>query len=499
MMNLMESVKGFLNRGDNEDVTSKIDPDNVINDLTNDQTQYVGSFFDDNESLLTYSDRETLLKSQSNKIERYRKLAMEPDVSDAIDSIVNEIIFSIDDKQPIQMTINEENDALKTALDKSFSKITKLMNVRRNIYSIVKSGYVDGQLVFHTPYHKNLKKGIHSISLIDPCLFMYDGEDQKFKYSESKDYEKTTFNKAKVENAEKYVYDFEEIVREDFGLYNNNMVLGYLEYAIKSANVLQTLEDLLVPMRFSRSVSRRVFNVDIGDVASKRGAEVMKEYQNKFKYKKAYNNDTGEISNQQHITSMVEDYWFANRSGGKGTTVDTLDETGNLGELDDIIYYSKKLYRAMKLPSSRSPYSDEISQFDYDASQTTQEDVEFYMLVSRLRIVYTSAIKEILKREVISTGIMSEEEWDEKEELIEIRFANENAFIENMKTNQFMAKLDVFSTVQEYQGKLFSVRRILKDVFRFTDKEIEDEFKEIAKEEKDPLFANFYKEDEDEF
>lgn len=498
-MNMMESVKTFLSRGNDEKVSSKVEPTNQIKDLTYDQTHYVGSFFDDNENEMTYSDRETLLKLQADKIKTYRKLSMEADVSDAIDSIVNEIIFSIDDKQPVQLTVNEENEALKTALEKSFEKVTKLMNVRRNIYAIVKSGYVDGQLVFHTPYKKDITKGIESISLIDPVLFMYDTEIQKYKYSEAKDYENNMFNRGTIRNPESYLYDLEEIVREDFGLYNNNMVLGYLEYAIKSANVLQTLEDLLVPMRFSRSVSRRVFNVDIGDIASKRGAEVMKEYQNKFKYKKFYNNETGEIANQQHITSMVEDYWFANRSGGKGTTVDTLDETGNLGELDDIIYYSKKLYRSMKLPSSRSPYSDEIAQFDYDSSQTTQEDVEFYMLVSRLRMVYTTAFKEILKREVVSTKILSEDEWLEKEDIIEIRFANENSFIEKMKTSQFMAKLDVFSTVQEYQGKLFSVQTILRDVFRFSDKEIEDEFKLIQKEEKDPLYANFYKEEEDDF
>ena len=499
-MNIIESVKGFLVKPPKNQMSSKVDPQNTITDLTNDQTYYVGSFFDESDTTMSFADRESLLKQQSNKIKAYRKLSMDADVSDAIDSIVNEIIFTIDDKQPIQLTVNEENKALQDALNDSFIKVSKLMGIRRNLYNIVKSGYVDGQLVYHLSYdEKDTKDGIKKINMIDPAMFFYDPEDEKYKYSITKDMENTCFNHHSVINPDDYLYDPEEIVREDFGLYNSNIVLGYLEYAIKPANVLQTLEDLLVPMRFSRSVSRRVFNVDIGDLPIKRGKEVMKEYQNKFKYKKFYNNETGEISNQQHITSMVEDYWFANRSGGKGTTVDTLDETGNLGELDDIIYYSKKLYRALKLPSSRSPYNEEVALFDYDNSSITQEDIEFFMLISRLRIVYTSAFKEILKREVIATGVMSEKEWIDKEDLIEIRFANENSFIEKMKTNQFMAKLEVFATVQEYQGKLFSVETILKDVFRFSDEDIKKEFEKIQKEEKNVLYAKFYQKDEEDY
>lgn len=499
MGKLYESVKQFLSI-ETKELSSKVEPDNINTDLTSDQTYYVGSFFDGNiDNELTYTDRENLLKQQSHKIQLYRKVSMEADVSDAIDTIVNEIIFSYDDKQPIQLTVNEENDALKDALNKSFKKIIKLMKIRRTLSIIVKSGYIDGQLISHLAYDKdNTINGIQSIKLLDPCMFYYDQDIKKYKYSESKNLERSHFRRSSAIDQENYQYSIEEIVREDFGLYNNYLILGYLEYAIKPANVLQTLEDLLVPMRFSRSVSRRVFNVDIGNLPNKRGMAVFRGIQQKFKYKKFYNNETGEITNQQHITSMVEDYWFANRSGGKGTTVETLDETGNLGELDDIIYYSKKLYRALKIPSSRSPYNEESSVFDYDSSQVTQSDIDFYMFISRLRIMFTSFIKEILKREIISTKIMSEKEWESKEELIEIRFANENAFIEKMKTSQFMANLEIFATTKEYQGQLFSVNTILKDVFRYSDDDIDEELLKIKNEEKDPKYANFYKNDDDE-
>lgn len=497
-MRITEVVKSFMKQPEStrDQESSNVEKDNVLVDLSNnDLYPNTVAFFDEAQNgIMGQTKKRDIVHKQKDKITSYRQVAMQTDVTDGIDEIVNEIIFNYDDQIPLQIEIDEENDKLVEAITEKFDKVLKLSNVRRNLFQIVKRGYIDGQIVMHTAYDKkNTKGGIRSIKMIEPCGLYFDAKDNTYKYmNDDRSY-------LAVEKTGEQ-YSIEEIVREDFGLYDGHLNLSYLEYAIKPANILKTLEDLLVPMRFSRSISRRVFNVDIGDLPAKRGAEVMREYQNKFKYKKFYNNDTGEVSNQQHITSMVEDYWFSNRSGGKGTTVDMLDESGNLGELGDIIYFVKKLYRSMKIPASRINIDPEAdNEFDYESTRVTKEDMRFFMFISRLRQVYSSLFKEMLKREVISTGIMSEQEWDDKEESIEIRFANENTFIEKMKIDNFMTKLGIYAEAQEYQGKLFSVNTILKDVFRFSDEEIEEEFKKIQKEEKDPLYTKFYQVEEDDF
>ena len=252
-------------------------------------------------------------------------------------------------------------------------------------------------------------------------------------------------------------------------------------------------------MRFSRSISRRVFNVDIGDLPNKRGLEVMNEMQAKFKYKKFYNTESGEVTNQQHITSMVEDYWFANRSGGKGTTVETLDETGNLGELNDILYFYKKLYKSMKIPLSRiSIDPDSDHSFNYESTETSKEDMKFFMFISRLRSVYCEALKEILKRECIYSGtIKDEKEWESIEDDIDIFFTNDNSFIEKMNLENFIKRVEIFGNLQEYNGKLFPIQKILKDIFRMDDDEIDENFKAIQKEEKDLKYAKFYASEEE--
>ena len=492
-MILTEIVKSFLKQPNEikDDGSSTVSQQNVLVDLTNNDTYpNTGSFFDNDQfsgGLFGKSEISDIIFKQKEKIMKYRQLAMTPDVTDALDEIVNEIIFSYDDAIPLQIDVNEENEKLVNAVTEKFDKIVKLVNVKRNLFQIVKRSYIDGQCIMHCAYdQKNTKNGIKSIKMIEPAMLYFDTKSNTYKYMSE---DKTVV----LQHTDKTAFSIEELVREDFGLYDGKINLCYLEYAIKPANILKTLEDLLIPLRFSRSISRRVFNVDIGDLPAKRGAEVMRDYQGKFKYKKFYNNETGEVSNQQHITSMVEDYWFANRSGGKGTTVDVLDESGNLGELDDILYFARKLYRAMKIPSNRIDINPEGDKdFSFDETRTTKEDMKFFMFISRIRQVYSSLFKEILKREIISTGIMSEQEWDDKEDLISISFVNENKFIEKMKLDNFMSKLEIYQTASEHQGKLFSVNTVLKDIFRFTDEEIEEEFKKIQEEENDPLYAKFY-------
>lgn len=493
-MILNEIVKNFLRQPEpqTDKESSNVPQKNIMVDLTNnDLYPNTGSFFDDeNQSgLFGKSEISDIIFKQKEKIMKYRQLAMSADVTDALDEIVNEIIFSYDDIVPLQIDIDEENEKLVKAISEKFEKVIKLTNVKRNLFQIVKRSYIDGQIIMHCAYDaKNTKNGIRSIKMIEPCMLYFDTKTNTYKYmSEDKG-----FNGV-MRQDDSVTYSLEELVREDFGLYDGKVNLGYLEYAIKPANMLKTLEDLLIPLRFSRSISRRVFNVDIGDLPAKRGAEVMRDYQGKFKYKKFYNNDTGEVSNQQHITSMVEDYWFANRAGGKGTTVDVLDESGNLGELDDILYFARKLYRAMKIPSNRIDINpDGDKDYSYDETRVTKEDMKFFMFISRIRQVYSSLFKEILKREVIASGIMSEQEWNEKEDFIAISFVNENKFIEKMKLDNFMAQLDIYATASEYQGKLFSVNTVLKDIFRYTDEEITDEFKKIKDEESDDLYSKFY-------
>lgn len=482
---LTEVLKPFLKNDKKPELSSQVEPQNIINDLGSDYYHTSGSFFDSTTNYLGKSEQIDNTFRQAEKIKKYRSLATIPDVNDGLDEITNEIIFSLGKEPPVKIDINQDNKQLKEAIEEKFKDILKKMNIRRNFFSIVKKSYIDGQLKIHLGYNEKTRT-IDSIKMIDPCMLVYNPETELYRYVQD--------NSQMFRQQEEITYSREEIVHSDFGLYENGIILSYLEYAIKPANMLKTLEDLLIPMRFSRSISRRVFNVDIGDLPNKRGLEVMNEYQMKFKYKKFYNTETGEVTNQQHITSMVEDYWFANRSGGKGTTVETIDETGNLGELGDILYFYKKLYKSMKIPMSRiSMDPDSDGTFNYESTETSKEDLKFFMFISRCRIVYSEALKEILKRECIYSKIIKDEkEWESIEDDIDVYFTNDNTFIDKMNLENFIKRVEIFTGLQEQQSKLFPVEKVLKDIFKMDDEEIKDNFEAIEKERSNKLYAKFY-------
>lgn len=493
-MLITEKVKSFFKSAKRKNASSTVNPNNVMNNLSDDNGYLrTSDFFDyqeDNNFFNMFSDmtQEELCLKQMAKIQSYRQCAMQPEVSNAIDIITNEIIFCYEGF-PLKLVVNIENDKLKEALQKSFEQIIKIGNFDKNLYDIIRKTYIDGQIFLHCSYdEKHLSKGIQKLRMIDPCGIYYDFREKLWKYLENMP------NMLYVKNYEKEKYSQEEIIRLDFGLYDEFICLSYLEYALKTANILKSLEDLLLPLRFSRSVSRRVFNVDIGDLPNKRAEEYMKKLQEKFKYKKFYNNETGEISNQQHITSMVEDYWFAKRSSGKGTEVNTIDETGNLGELRDIIYFNKKLYRALNIPTSKLDIDPDANHiFSIDATETTQEDVKFMMFISRIRKVYTQIFIELLRRQSISTKVLTDKEWTEIKDSISVEFVNENLFIEKMKTTLLKEKIESWEQVKSVGGTVFSFEELMTRVFGLSQDEINKNFKQIKKEMHSKKYDLFYK------
>lgn len=478
---LNEIIKPFLAEPEAKSFSSNPQP---LKDLQiiDDEPIYGTSFFDNDIFGMGSSSSSN---EQNVKIDQYRKIAQRPEVQEGIHEIINEIIFTQSGENPLKVHSDIDNEKLQEAIQNSFSRISNLMRLDLKLFHIVKQGYVDGQIVLHMGYDSTeKKKGIQKITMLDPKGLFLDPKDNYYKYE----------GHTSTHTDKKVMYSQEEIVRVDFGLRDGNVILSYLEQVIKVSNMLQALEDMLIPLRFSRSISRRVFNVDIGDLPPKRGQAVMNEYQRRFKYKKFYNSETGEISNNQHITSMVEDYWFQNRSGGKGTQVDVLDESGNLGEMGDIIYFNKKLYKAMGIPQSRqNSMSQDYNQvLDFGQNTFSQEDVQFYLFISRLRKVYSELFKEVLKREIISTGVMTLKEYNDNQYDIQVVFTSELMYLDKIKMHLFNEKINSFRDQMEYQGKIFSQKTQIKNIFNLTEEEIIQEMEEIRKEEKDPLFQHLY-------
>lgn len=500
-MNLFESLKKTFLKQPKDLVIANDKPiDKIRQDLTNDTGFNYFAFFDNNLGP-NFGDRIARTANQATKIDLYRVTAQNDTVKTALKTIVNEVVYTENFKEPLSISVDIDSKKIEESIVNSFNKIMKLFNISKNIFKFVLDTYIDGQMNILLEYNEDSKKGIKSIYFLDPRFLTLDIETGKYKYINYYGENSRVFSGRALNPEEIQEYTTEEIVHTNFGYVSTEgIILSELEDNIKTANQLKTLEDLLIPLRFSRSISRRVFNVDVSELPGSKADAYLRNIANTFKYRKEYNTDTGEIKNQQHLTSMVEDYWIGSRGGQKGISVDLLNESGDLGQLEDIQYYKKKLYQGLGVPQNRILDEDSNqSLFDIQADQITNEDMQFFLKIRRIRNVYIEFFKEILKRELVSTGVLKETQFNEIKDSIDIVFPSENQFMERMRVTLFMKKVDTFNSCRELGGKILPVKMLYKTIFNFTDDEIDEIFKEIETESKDAKFKGFYQVENEEY
>ena len=442
---------------------------------------------------------------QNQIIQSYRELAAKSEVNNAIDIIINELIYTLND-DIFKIDIDEENEKISEVINESFKSVLGILNIKENIFNIARQMYIDGQLNVTLGYNKGkLNQGIVSSYILDPIGLHFDTKDKKWKYKIDED---IAFSTLYTTEQDKKLEEFteSELVHVDYGLYSkvtqDNQYpflvnLGYLENSFKNANLLETLENMLVPMRYSRSVSRRLFNIDVADLPPKQAKELMDKIRAEFRYKKTYDSTNGTIKNIKNTQPLVEDYWMSNRGGAKGTTVDTMDERGSAMDLEDIRYAAAKLYTSMKIPEELNPYSEDSASFSFDDTEVTQSFLKFYIFVSRLRIPITKLIKEVLRRELVARGTFKDSEWKSYEDKIDISFTADSMFITNMKRETFLKSIDAFQNMKDSIGEVISLQTAAAESFDWSTEQLTDELKLIEDERLNPLFKSFYARDEE--
>lgn len=507
-MNLLESIKRpFLKRTDveKEQKTMSSTPDPRRMDSFDLEDRSPLGFFDGFSDGLAdnfnyFGDQSTLdrtLNIQKNWLANYRRIQRIPEVAAAISEIVDEALFSQNGESAFSLEIQADvPKSIENKIREEFEALLIKMNISKNLYYLFEKFYVDGQLVLHVTYNikgKQQTQGIQTIKVLNPANLYFDVKNNKWRYKDVLDgTDNNILFSAFSDTKDRYdqEFDLEEIIRIDSGIYEGRVILSDLHQAVKVANNLQTLEEMLVPMRFSRSVSRRVFNVDVANMNSKKAEEYLRNIQTKFKYKKFYDLESGQISNQQHVASLTEDYWFPNRGGAKGTTVDTIDETGNLGETGDLDYFRKKLYTALKVPLGRLGLDDK-AEFDFTATNVSREELKFFNFISRKRIQFSEIFIQLLRRQLISKKIVTDQEFHELKNDFKIVWISMNKFYEKMQDEQLTQAVAMFRDYEELATKGWISKEFLyKKVLKLTQEEIEEMQKQIKSEKTDELYKN---------
>jgi hypothetical protein len=445
----------------------------------------------------TYVDLDGTAKNDVELISRYREMSMQPEIESAIDDIVGEAICQDDDGKIIDIVLDDlkQPEKIKDAIKNEFLTVMRLLNYKNMAQDIFRRYYVDGRLYYHMILDKTKPmEGIKELRYIDPRKLRKIREMKKQKD------ERTGVEVMKVVN-EYYIFNdkvttasssnfgpvgvritSDSIVSVVSGLMDSRraVVLSYLHKAIKPLNQLRMIEDATVIYRISRAPERRIFYIDVGNLPKLKAEQYLRDIMVKYKNKLVYDSQTGEVRDDRKHLSMLEDFWLPRREGGKGTEITTLPGGQNLGELEDVKYFEKKLYKSLNVPISRLEPNQGFSLGR--TTEVTRDEIKFSKFVDRLRNKFSDLFDQTMRVQCVLKGICTAEEWDIFRENIHYDFIKDNNFTELKDAELMKERLSLLSSVDPYTGRYFSQSWIQRTVLRLTDDEIKEMQAEMDEE-----------------
>jgi hypothetical protein len=442
----------------------------------------------------TYVDLDGTAKNEVELISRYREMAMQPEIESAIDDIVNEAIVQNDNGESIRIVMDnlKQPEKIKKAIEEEFTNILHLLNYQNMSTDTFRRFYIDGRIFYHIILDdENPTQGIKALRYIDPRKIRKVREIKKDKDTGTSVDIVQTVNEYYIYN-DKVVSGSsssygpvgvriakDAIINVNSGLMDSRraVVLSYLHKAIKPLNQLRMIEDATVIYRISRAPERRIFYIDVGNLPKLKAEQYLRDIMIKYKNKLVYDSQTGEVRDDRKHLSMMEDFWLPRREGGKGTEITTLPGGQNLGELEDVKYFEKKLYKSLNVPVSRLDPNQ--SGFSLGrVGEISRDEVKFSKFVDRQRLKFSEIFGQALRVQCVLKGICTDEEYNEFKEYIYFDFIKDNNFAELKEAELVRERLSLLGSVDPYVGRYYSMEWIQRNVLRLTD----DDMKEMRKQ-----------------
>ena len=441
----------------------------------------------------SYLDMEGTAKNEADLVRRYREISLHPECDQAIEDICNEAIVSSEEKDSVRVILEDlpYGPDVKKKIDEEFLNVLKLMNFSTKGFEIFKRWYVDGRIFYQKLIDReNPKNGITELRYIDPRKIKKVRELKRSRsaadLSIQNDYEEYfMFNEKGVAGATsgsgvRIAADTIAFCSSGLVDQNKNMILSYLHKAIKPVNQLRMIEDAVVIYRIARAPERRIFKIDVGNLPKQKAEQYLRDVMARYRNKLVYDANTGEIRDDRSYMNMLEDYWLPTREGGRGTDITTLPGGQNLGEMADIEYFQKKLYRSLNVPVSRLEASSGFSLGR--STEITRDELKFTKFVQRLRKKFTELFNDFLKTQLILKGIIADEDWSVIQANIKYDFLQDGHFAELKESEMLKDRVLLADSLEKYVGKYFSQEYVRKYIFKQSEKEIKEQDKLIKSE-----------------
>lgn len=462
----------------------------------------------------TYLDLEGSARTESDLVAKYREMSLQPEVESAIDDIVNEFVSYDSDYKLVDINLDdlEFGNKVKDKIREEFKNIVQLLDFNNSGYEIVRRWYIDGRLYYHAIIDvQNPREGIQEIRYIDPRkirkireikrvrrnsqastagqqVHTTETKQEYYMYSErgfsggTRAGVSTTSYQPAAAGSTGIRIATDSIIHVTSGLMDasNQMVLSYLHKAIKPLNQLRTLEDATVIYRISRAPERRIFYIDVGNLPKIKAEQYLRDMMVRHKNRLVYDATTGDIRDDRKFMTMLEDFWLPRREGGKGTEITTLPGGQNLGEIDDVLYFQKKMYKSLGVPVSRL---ESEGGFNLGrAAEITRDELKFGKFIDRMRLRFANLFKEALKKQLILKGVISEEESNDIFSNIRFDFMRDGYFTELKEAEILTNRLGLAQQMEPYVGKYYSHQYMRTKVLHQSEEEMDQIDKEMGEE-----------------
>ena len=447
-------------------------------------------------------------KDNIQNIKQYRAVSYHPEVDAAIDDIVNESIVSGENELPVTLILDHVeglSDQLKKVITTEFEDVCSMLNFKELGHDVFRRWYIDGRIYHHLVINESQPKaGIQEIRPIDAAKI------RKVKEVKKKKDEATGASLVESVN-EFYIYqekpggtnqgvklsnDAVSYVTSGLLDIDRKRVVSHLHKALKPINQLRMMEDSLVIYRLARAPERRIFYIDVGNLPRGKAETYMKDIMARYRNKLVYDADSGKIRDDRKHMSMLEDFWLPRREGGRGTEITTLPGGENLGQIDDILYFQKKMYKALNVPVSRLE-QDQAAGLLGRASEINRDELKFQKFIDRLRNKFSSLFLGILKKQLMLKGVITEEDWDNWKNDIVVDYIRDNHFSELRDAELLREKLQTLDTMQQYVGEFFSKEYVMKNVLLLDDDAMKEMKDQIAQEKSSGEIPDDSEEDQD--
>ena len=463
-----------------------------------------------------YVDIEGVFRNEYDLIKRYREMSLHPECDEAIEDVVNEAIVSDLSDSPVEIDLSNLSvgDNIKKTIRDEFKYIKDLLDFDSKSHEIFRNWYIDGRLYYHKVIDlDNPREGIQELRYIDALKVKYVRQmkkkdintptlvtpqdkklaitpelDEYFEYNPTGGANKNYTPTNGVQGSIKIAKDAVTYCTSGLVDRNKHITLSWLHKGIKALNQLRMIEDSLVIYRMSRAPERRIFYIDVGNLPKVKAEQYLREVMNRYRSKLVYDANTGEVRDDKKFMSMLEDFWLPRREGGRGTEITTLPGGQNLGEITDINYFQKKLYKALGVPETRLGGEGGFNLGR--SSEILRDELRFNKFVGRLRKRFSNMFLDMLKTQLLLKNVITVEDWSGMSEHIQFDYIYDNHFAELKQSELFQERMANLSQAEPYIGKYFSQDYLRRTILRQTDDEIVEQDKLIAAEIEAGLYVD---------